>query len=296
MFFKKKLLTMILSLFGFISMENNADALIYYAKIVFLGTYGAGKTTLMRVLTEDNISGSDVIDNIHTRQISDNLIGEFFENEKDQVVAYYYDTSGENDHKIFMQEFSKNAHVALVVADATLMVDKNGNFKEPTEFNKVFQILHNKYAPGCRVIVVLTKLNKVESDTADTTKYKIQRYVEKLATKNPFTKEYVDDCYILTIDKWDSQYTIENHKKDILRLIEKSLAKYGITNLPRKPNNFKGRVGTVVDYKTETYTDYVNETEEVPGECYGTNTRTVQRPVERLRTVSYNKPALLKKW
>ena len=134
----------------------------YYAKVVFLGYFGAGKTVLYQLLTDqlETIENKKHTTNIDTTEVEYDVDGK-------KVRVFFCDTSAEPRHKDLMDKFCHNADIVFAVINAKDLINESSNpMYRPLgqrHFEKLLCRLR-KIAPQCRVIVVLTQRHCIKSE------------------------------------------------------------------------------------------------------------------------------------
>lgn len=243
----------------------------HYAKVVFLGYFGAGKTVLYEFLT-------DQLETIKNKQHSTNIDASEVEYDVDgkKVRVFFFDTSAEPRHKKVMDDFCKNADIVIAVVNATklLLITDNPLLMTPEEehFENLLCRIR-KIAPKCRVIVVVTQKGKLDNQSS---KNRVKLYIDGLDNilkpkKNNNNDSDSDDddyqfahqdgkylnidaTYDLTLfdDKLGTEKTLK-HKNNLENLITESLRKYGVENLPDNSEGFAAKILEHTIYKQNTY-------------------------------------------
>ena len=190
---KRKLLKIIFIAFSFIFFGINSTFGMdsappiqndkRYAKVVFLGYFGAGKTVLYQLLTDqlETIENKKHTTNIDTTEVEYDVDGK-------KVRVFFCDTSAEPRHKDLMDKFCHNADIVFAVINAKDLINESSNpMYRPLgqrHFEKLLCRLR-KIAPQCRVIVVLNQRHCIISEEYEDT---------------DFLRKYAKD-YLATIDK-----------------------------------------------------------------------------------------------
>lgn len=280
MFGLKKLSVLICCLISF-SFFNCVNAYDKFAKVVFIGRTGSGKTVLYNLLTPSNKEKS-IGDTEHSIQLSTEKVP--YNIDGKSVCVYFGDTSGEPKHQDLMEAFCHNAHVVFIMLDAEQIVKAKLRpqllpsifhpfmFSNSKEDEKSFKYLEDligylyKYAPGCRVVVVMTKMGKIEKiyEHEDNKKWRgaqssIKHYVEDLSF---IVEGNLDETYDLTLFDYKSPIDLKTKSKDQIigemnthrgkleNIIKECLRKYGIDKLPDTPDGFRAEVvKEIVGYK-----------------------------------------------
>ena len=225
-----------------------------FAKVVFLGYFCSGKTTLYNLLTQNSVGMSTA----HTTQIDYSKI-EIKVKDK-SVCAYLFDTPGEPTQKVSVEEFCKNAHIIFVVVNAkNLMEGMNGVW--PNKSQNYFENLLCSIpdlSPNCRIIVVLTQKYNINKDlvtNAIFVKARISQYIESIDECLNDSGILVDSKYELTLKDIKGEEAIR-HKNNLYDIIVKSLENYGIENLPKDPDGFREEIKYIqVEKKSESKSD-----------------------------------------
>lgn len=246
-----------------------------FAKVVFIGKQGSGKTVLYNLLTHSN---KGLYDTVHDVQISNTKM-EYNVNGK-SICIYFSDTSGEPKHEALMETFCNNAHVVFVMLDALDLMrsrlrpyqlpenlrTKTVSEKYSNDLSALEILIGNlyKYAPNCRVVVVLTKMGNVEKEYKNEennlwrmAKNGIESYVKDIGAMVP--KHNIECTFDLTLSDTTGEEALQNRDK-LEDIIKKCLADYGLENLPKDSDGFRAEVAW--DYETE------------PGTCYGENVKS----------------------
>lgn len=246
-----------------------------FAKVVFIGKQGSGKTVLYNLLTHSN---KGLRDTVHDVQISNTKM-EYNVNGK-SICIYFSDTSGEPKHEALMETFCNNAHVVFVMLDALDLMrsrlrpyqlpenlrTKTVSEKYSNDLSALEILIGNlyKYAPNCRVVVVLTKMGNVEKEYKNgennlwrMAKSGIESYIKGIGAMVP--KHNIECTFDLTLSDTTGEEALQNRDK-LEDIIKKCLADYGLENLPKDSDGFRAEVAW--DYETE------------PGTCYGENVKS----------------------
>lgn len=273
MFSLKKISVLICVLFS-ISLFNFVDAYDRFAKVVVIGLTGSGKTVLYNLLTHSNKSINDTVHdkNISTEKVNYNV-------DSKSICVYFGDTSGEPKHKDLMEAFCHNANIVFITLDAvdlirsklrpTFMPKSWSSFlfkKIQSEKDEALDYLETlignlyKYAPNCRVVVVLTKMEQIDRiyEGDDNKKWKgakraIKNYMEEICD---VVDGNVDATYDLTLydpkSKDDLEYLkktekeiiqdTNEHRTKLENIIKECLRKYGIDKLPDTSDGMRAEV------------------------------------------------------
>lgn len=255
MFHFKKISTLICALLTFSSF-NFTNAYDKYAKVVFIGQVGSGKTVLYNLLTPKNYNKT-IDEVIHTKQISDET--DIYNIDGKSVCVYFSDTSGEPRHEALMKAFCHNAHLVFIMMDALKLANMGlSGTKESEELENLITHLY-EYAPKCRVVVVLTRMEAVEKmygyskEKLEFTKNKIEMYIKgiKFSVKGNVDTTYELMLYnpnkaarLIKYGKSKQQVIQEKneHKIKLKGIIEDCLKKFGINNLPDKSDGLRAEV------------------------------------------------------
>ena len=262
-------------LFSFFNFQF-ASSYDGFAKVVFIGKQGSGKTVLYNLLTHSN---KGLHDTIHTEQISYYKMN--YNVDGKSVCVYFSDTSGEPKHEALMETFCHNSHVVFVMLDALELMkarlrpqqlpkhlrakpeDKNTFDKSLSELELLIGNLY-KYAPDCRVVIVLTKMGKAESEYQCegnrlwmAAKEQIESYIKSIGAMVP--KHSIECTFDLTLENTNGKEAIQK-RNELENIIKNCLIKHGVVNLPKDSDGFRAEVAW--DYETE------------PGKCYGENVKS----------------------
>ena len=253
MFKKTKLIAILFIFFNFF-ISTASFAYDRFAKVVFLGYFCSGKTTLYNLLTQNSVGMSTA----HTTQIDYSKI-EIKVKDK-SVCAYLFDTPGEPTQKASVEEFCKNAHIIFVVVNAKNLIESmNGVW--PNKSQNYFENLLCSIpglSPNCGIIVVLTQkenINKNLVTNAFFVKKRISQYIKDLDERFSDSGILVDSKYELTLKDTTGEEAIK-HKNNLYYIIVKSLENYGIENLPKDPDGFREEIKYIqVEKKSESKSD-----------------------------------------
>ena len=278
MFSLKKISVLICMLFS-ISLFNSVDAYDRFAKVVVIGLTGSGKTVLYNLLTysDKSINETEHDTQISTAKVEYNIDGK-------SICIYFGDTSGEPNHSELMESFCHNANVVLITLDAVdllrsklrpMYLPESGKLSLPEDMkNKKDAALDHlenlisnlyKYAPNCRVVVVLTKMEQVDRifENEDNKKWKkskkeIENYVSEIKEMFDGSDENgeVDETYNLTLYNPNNEFILaelkktkeqvvqetKEHRVKLENIIKGCLRKYGLQNLPLDPDGFRAEV------------------------------------------------------
>lgn len=246
----------------------------YYAKVVFLGYFGAGKTVLYEFLTDQlkTIKNKEHSTNIDASEVEYDVDGK-------KVRVFFFDTSAEPRHKEVMDSFCKNADIVIAVVNATklLLITNNPLIMTPEEehFEKLLCRIR-KIAPKCRIIVVVTQKSNINSDNKESIKSRVKLYIDNIdnylkpkksnnSDSDSDDDNYqsvhqdgkylnIDATYDLTLhdDKLGTEKTLK-HKNKLEDLITESLRKYGVENLQDNSKGFAAKILEHTIYKQNTY-------------------------------------------
>lgn len=213
-----------------------------YAKVVFLGYFGSGKTVLYNLLTNKQV-GLDDTD--HTLQIDTSVLGMNIKGTK--VDVYFNDSSAEPRHKDVMYEFCKNAHIVFLVIDALKLSNRKGWAPASQRHFEELVCKLSTLAPKCRIVIIKSKaglINKKQSSRGTFAKDEVDRYVELIEENLAEEGEEVrpaDEKYDLTLTDLTGEEAKE-HRENLYRIIAESLTRYGLKNLPKEPKGFLGKI------------------------------------------------------
>ena len=249
--FKKSLI--LTFMFLFIQIFNFTNAYDKFAKIVFIGNLGSGKTTLFNLLT--NSRNEDHTSQIKSKRLeydvsipvweSNHGIKSLFKSRKlvnkyKSVCAYFFDCSGEPFHQQLMQEFCKNADIVFITIDAFDLFETKlycGNYEK--RLDSLENLVSNLkfYTPDCSLILVFTKkgnINKQYSCGIRNYNFalnEIDHYGNYFRSKFP-----VYETYYYTSGNADgsSRNNLENTIKNIL--------KYRFDHLRSTPDGFRADI------------------------------------------------------
>ena len=261
MFNFKKISILVCSLFYFLTFGTLNAVIAYdkFAKVVIIGEYRSGKTTLYNAIR----GNADEV--IHTRQISDDNCLTYdiaervwrpnhgimrwfkngkFVNENKSVGVYLFDTSGEEQHEDLMRQFCKGAHVAILTLDAEKLVKERCYIKGYFSLQGLTAIIDDisLYAPDCKVIVVLTKYQQALDKYGEKYKSACNQILDldnlKDAIKGTFPILRVDKIYRYdtSVDRyWECQANMQN-------MIKECISDYGLYRLPEIPDGLRANV------------------------------------------------------
>ena len=263
MFKKTKLIAILFIFFNFF-ISTASFAYDRFAKVVFLGYFGSGKTTLYNLLTNKRVG----MNTRHTTQIDYSKI-EFKVKDK-SVCAYLFDTSAEPKHKESIERFCKNANLIFIVVyalDLVKALDEESKEESEEKHENWFSNKYKEYfekllcnipriAPESKVVIILTKralITKHNFLTAPFIKVRIDQYIENWKSK--FSDQFIVATYDLTLKDTTGEDAIK-HKNNLYEIIAKSLENYGIENLPKDPDGFREEIKYVqVEKKPEPKND-----------------------------------------
>lgn len=272
MFNFKKLSILICSLFYFLTFGvfDAATAYDKFAKVVILGEFESGKTTLYNAIR----GNTDEV--YHTRQISDDNCLTYdiaervwrpnhgimrwfksgkFVNENTSVGVYLFDTSGESKHEDLMRQFCKGAHAAILTLDAKKLVRERCYIKAYFSLQSLTAIIDDisLYAPDCKVIVVLTKYQQALDEYGEKYKSACNQILNldnlKDAIKGTFPRLKVDKIY-----RYDT--SVDSYWKcqaDMQNMIKECISDYGLYRLPEVPDGLRANVTSVYTGQKTVY-------------------------------------------
>ena len=242
-----------------------------YAKVVFLGYRGAGKTTLYNLLAQ-NLVDMNVYK--HTIQLDYEILTFGINGKK--VSAYLSDTSAEPRHKEIIEKFCEDAHIIFLVFDArdlVLNISKGTlSSRSKMDFENLIGRL-NKIAPNCRVITIPTKLGLLTIEECPRIFFaknfdEVNNYVNSIVETlektgkgtNPIDYKYDD----LTLSDLTGEKAKE-HRKKLYDIIVESLKMYGLENLPKEPKGFVAKIfeKNVYTQKKFLFWEYGKEEEDL---------------------------------
>lgn len=243
---------------------------VRYAKVVFLGYRGAGKTTLYNLLTQKLV---DVNNYLHTVQLDYEILS-LYVNGK-QVKVYLNDTSAEPKHEEVMNEFCKNAHIIFLVFDAKDLTIRKSNGDLPSDPQMHFENLIgklNKISPKCRVIIVPTKMGLLTVEECPRLFFaqennEVEKYISVVERTLVATGKKVSpiDCkYDLTLKNLSDEKAKES-RNSLYEAIKRSLINFGLENLPKEPKGFVGKIfeKNVYTQKKFLFWEYGKEEEDL---------------------------------
>lgn len=264
MFNFKKLSILVCSLFYFLTFCVSDTLIAYdkFAKVVVIGEYRSGKTTLYNAIrgNADKVIHTEQIsnDNCLTYDITERVwhpnrgIKSWFKkgkyvNENTSVGVYLFDTSGEEQHEDLMRQFCKGAHVAILTLDAEKLVKERCYIKGYFSLQGLTAIIDDisLYAPDCKVIVVLTKYQQALDKYGEKYKSACNQILDldnlKDAIKGTFPRLKVDKIYRYdtSVDRyWECQANMQN-------MIKECISDYGLYRLPEVPDGLRANVTNV---------------------------------------------------
>lgn len=251
--FKKNLLLVSIV---FVLCLNVANAYDRFAKVVFIGLYGAGKTACYNLLTPNNYH-KNINQNLHDRQISTEKV--VYNIEGKSVCVYFCDTSGEPKHGELMKAFCHSAHVVFIMMDAVNLANMGLSGDKNSEYLEELVSHLYEYAPNSRIVVVLTKMADVNRiyginrNRLEFVKNKIRNYVDGIKFS---VKGNVDNTYELMLyspldtdklkkDCKSKEQVIQeksDHKTKLENIIKECLIKYGVDKLPDTSDGLRAEV------------------------------------------------------
>lgn len=255
MFNFKKMSALICMLFS-LSFFNFVGAYDKFAKVVFIGLYGTGKTVLYNLLTPKNYQKT-IAQTIHTKQISTEK--DIYNIDGKSICVYFGDTSGEPRHTDLMRAFCHNAHVVFITMDAVKLANMGLSGDKDSEYLEELITHLYEYAPNSRVVVVLTKMADVDRMCGDDKKKlfflknKIKTYIQGIEFS---VKGNVDNTYELMLynpsdekklkELGKSKEQVENeksgHRDELKGIVEECLRKYGVDKLPDTSDGLRAEV------------------------------------------------------
>lgn len=234
---KNRFLIFICSFFA-LFLGDNAQA-GRNAKVVVAGPLGAGKTTLINLITEG--TGKEEYD--HTANLSDKSIERIIDGEEVRIM--FMDTSGEENHKSIIKDFYKNAHVIFLVFSAE---DFYGNSKSETLQKKYFEEMLKDIVnsdSNARLVLVLTKIGNINEDNEyedpEFKQEEVKSYLNIYSKLQKYNKK-LDGIYDLMLYSDTTQNEIKTHQDKLMNIIISSLKKIGINRLPKNSDNFRGTI------------------------------------------------------
>ena len=264
MFNFKKISILVCSLFYFLTFGTLNAVIAYnkFAKVVIIGAFESGKTTLYNAIR----GNADEV--IHTEQISDDNclpynitervwlpnrgIKSWFKkgkyvNVNTSVGVYLFDTSGEEQHEDLMRQFCKGAHVAILTLDAEKLVKERCYIKAYFSLQSLTETIDDisLYAPDCKVIVVLTKYKKALDKYGEKYKSACNQILNldnlKDAIKGTFPRLKVDKIY-----KYDTSVNgYWQCQADMQNMIKECISDYGLYRLPDVSDGLRANVTSV---------------------------------------------------
>jgi len=283
--FKKRNLLSIFLILSFFIFGDIAMAVIPRAKVIFLGETGSGKTTLKAILAGKKPSNAYK----HTVQLD--MEEQEFNVSGKIVFAHMWDTTAEMRHREIVNEFCKNAHVAVLCMAADTLV--NSDFTKGIEGT-----MENlaKNAPKCRIIIVLTKTKGQKVSPIQVNKAK--DYIKNILIGDTL-KDYVDGWYEFPDLNSSS---LKDCSEKLTKMLECSLEKWGYENLPKEA---KGMHGVIEEYWVdskdivdEEYEDYewVDGEAPDPSTCDDERKKKVSVKIPKLKVRKVLKDQKVKKY
>lgn len=251
----------------------------YYAKVVFLGYIGAGKTVLYELLTGQlqTLKFKEHSTNINASEVEYDVDGK-------KVRVFFFDTSAEPRHKEVMDSFCHNADIIFAVVNAKDLINESNNktYRPAGQryFEKLLGRLH-RIAPKSRVILVLTQKKCIKNSEHDDSAFlqnvaedylnTIDKAFEKNNNNDSDSDSDSDDEKYNSAHKngkyvnIDARYDLTlhekslnkdktfNHRSNLEDLITESLRKYGVENLPDNSKGFGAKILEHTIYKQNTY-------------------------------------------
>lgn len=253
--FAKKI---ILFLFALLSFSNYTSAYDGFAKAVILGNFRCGKSVLYNLLTgKEQFENLEHHVKITTSKIECNIDGR-------SILLYLEDTSGEPKHKELMEKFCEKSHVVFLLLDATEYskerLKANGLRaykaidmveKKKDEFKELVTKV-NEYAPGCELIVIVTKGNLLQGNVSVFELEEIEAFINGLKKLGL----NISQKYDLQLENLTDNHALEC-RDAIQGFIVNALRRYGVNNLPKTPDGFVAKI--------------INKVED--GTCYGKNVK-----------------------
>lgn len=123
--------------------------------------------------------------------------------EEAQISYLVYDTTAEEIHEKFIDEFCNNAHAIFLCVNAEDFIDRqNGKlyFQESEDFYKLLRKIP-KIAPKSKVIIFLTQLGNIK-DASNELKDQVKNFIKNIKDKDEF-KDYVHSSFDFTLDYSD---------------------------------------------------------------------------------------------
>lgn len=217
-----------------------------YAKVVFLGGDGTGKTSLVYTFTSGKKAPAIVkhSDNLNVRE----RFYEFDEGEKHYSVnTKLWDTSGEILHKSLIEDFCTNATVAIIIFDLPEFSHHQVSIDEINMLTWEWVDTLFKINPDCRLVFVGTKRDMVGVGMAmDQAKSNIRR----IANFDSIKGRVGDRIMYVSAIKDDPRTICEG----LGRLISDAIKDYGLAKLPNRPTSMSARIVATTPTKTEKRT------------------------------------------
>lgn len=251
MFKKTKLIAILFIFFNFF-ISTASFAYDRFAKVVFLGYFGSGKTTLYNLLTNKRVG----MNTDHTAQIDTSLLG--MDVKGTEVGVYLNDTSAAPRHQECIEQFCKNAHLIFILLDASDLAqaldeeskeeseEKHENYRLSNHKDYFEKLLCNipRIAPKSKVILVATGNDSTNfyikfGARGFFVKDHFDWYIKNWKSK--FSDKFIVATYDLTLKDTTGEEAIK-HKNNLYEIIVKSLVNYGIESLPKEPKGFLGKI------------------------------------------------------
>ncbi|MBR0184284.1 MAG: hypothetical protein IJQ10_03965 [Clostridia bacterium] len=207
-------------IFVFNSFAAGVKAVIPRAKIVILGVSRVGKTVLQKIL------GMSPWDYTHTTQL------DMIEKEiklsvipKKTVLAYIWDTTPAMAYRQLIHDFSKTAHVAIVVLSGCICrYDEN--------FEKEYEEFVSNLNSDCRIIFVIT------GEHSPIQMNKVMHFVKNILIGETLKKR-TDGLYIFPDLSEDE---VNKCRIEVNKMIETAIKNYGYEKLPENAQGMHGRI------------------------------------------------------
>ena len=209
-------------IFVFNSFAAGVKAEVRHAKIVIVGSSGAGKTILQRVLVGKPLPW----DLPHTRQLD--MVEKEIELSvlpKKTVIAHIWDTPSAMQSIQLIYDFSKTAHVVIVVLSGYI-----GRYNE--KFEKECEELIDNLNSDCRIIFVIT------GKYSTTQMNKVMHFVKNILIGETL-KERMDGLYIFPDLSEDE---VNKCRIEVNKMIATAIKNYGYEKLPKDAHGMHARI------------------------------------------------------